>query len=270
MSRLNKLKLVSYLAPNMFEFYQAVGVYLSRVLDVETQIIQSQSVPLQDPAILQDQLDLAFICGLPFIQLSQLIPDRWQALVAPVMQAQRYHNRPVYFSDVIVNANSSFKSFDDLAAKTLCFNDLGSNSGYNLIRHRLLQSGYPSYFFAQVIPSGSHQHSIRLVIAGKADCAAIDSTVLEQELHISPQLSNDLRVVESIGPCPMPPVVGSRRLGATKLDQIQLALCQPDRLLQEAMERARIQCYVEVRDSDYAPIGTMYARAIQAGYEQLG
>ncbi len=65
---MKKLSLVSYLAPNMFWFYEAVGAYLSRVLNVEVDIIQSSDEALKDPLLLEDHLDIAFICGLPFIR----------------------------------------------------------------------------------------------------------------------------------------------------------------------------------------------------------
>lgn len=269
MNRPDKLRLVSYLAPNMFWFYEAVGAYLSRVFDVETQIVQSQYDPLSDPVMLQDRLDIAFICGLPFV-LSPVTTGQLKALVAPVMQASRYQDHPVYFSDIIVNADSSLKTFDDLAGKTLCYNDPGSNSGYNLVCQRLMQSGHPSNFFGKVIQSGSHQRSIRLVVEGLADCSAIDSTVLEQELRTSPELANHLRVIDSIGPCPMPPVVAAQRLGSAFINALQSALCQPDTELQSMMKQAQIRRYVCVQFADYAAIGMMYDAAVQAGYKNIG
>ncbi len=269
MSQPSKLRLVSYLAPNMFGFYEAVGAYLSRVLDIETQLEQSQYDPLEDPMMLQNRLDIAFICGLPFARRHTVVSNQLQALVAPVMQASRYENRPVYFSDIIVKADSNLLSFDDLAGKTWCYNDLGSNSGYNLVRQRLIQGGYPSSFFGKAIPSGSHQRSIRLVIEGQADCSAIDSTVLEQELRDFPKLSSHLRVIESIGPCPMPPVVAAQRLGSAFLESLQLALCQPDAELQAAMARSHVQRYVPVHSEDYAQLATMYDSAVEAGYKSL-
>jgi len=63
------------------------------------------------------------------------------------MQSSRYQDRPVYFSDIIVNAESGLKTFDELVGKTLCYNDPGSNSGYNLVHQRLMQSKHPSSFF---------------------------------------------------------------------------------------------------------------------------
>jgi len=266
-SQRDKLRLVSYLAPNMFGFYEAVGAYLSRLLGVETQLVQSQYDPLEDPMMLEDQLDIAFICGLPFARHQRVVSTQLQALVAPVMQASRYQNRPVYFSDIIVNAESNLLCFDDLVGKTLCYNDPDSNSGYNLLCQRLIQAGYPSSFFGKIIQSGSHQRSIRLVVDGLADCSAIDSTVLEQELRDLPELSHRLRVIESIGPCPMPPVVAAQRLGSAFIDSLQSALCHPDTELQSAMERSLIQRYVAVQSEDYTAIANMYDAAIQAGYE---
>lgn len=268
MSGLKKLRLVSYLAPNMFWFYQAVATYLGRVFGVETQIVQGQYEVLSDPLMLQDQVDIAFICGLPFVQLNRFLPGQLQALVAPIMQASRYGDRPVYFSDIIVNIESSFTTFNDLAGKTFCYNDQGSNSGYNLMRQRLMQSSHPNSFFGKVIQSSSHQNSIKRVADKLADCSAIDSTVLEQQLRDTPELGNHLRIIESMGPCPMPPVVASQRLDC--IQDLQFALCQPDQELQSAMEQAKIRRYDVVQFEDYAPLGTMYDAAVEAGYQVIG
>ncbi|MBV9388056.1 MAG: PhnD/SsuA/transferrin family substrate-binding protein [Chroococcidiopsidaceae cyanobacterium CP_BM_ER_R8_30] len=265
MQQPDKLRLVSYLAPNMFWFYTAVRDYFNRVWDIETDIVQSQLDPLSDPLLLQDQLDVAFMCGLPFIGHYQVIPNQLQALVAPVMQCLRYQNRPVYFSDIIVNVDSRLTTFDDLAGKTLCYNDPGSNSGYNLLLHQLIQTGHSRSFFGKMIQSGSHQRSINLVVEGLADCSAIDSTVLEQELRDSPELAHRLRVIESIGPCPIPPIVAAQHLGSEFIDCLQSALLQPDMELRSAMDKAQIRHYVAVHSEDYAAIATIYNTVVQAG-----
>jgi phosphonate transport system substrate-binding protein len=264
-----KLRLISYLAPNLFWFYEAVGSFLGRVLQVETQVVQSQLDPLEDPLLLQDQLDMAFICGLPFARYQRINAKQLAILVAPVMAETRYQNRPLYFSDVIVQATGGLTTFEDLAGKTFCYNDLGSNSGYNLLRQRLIQSRLPHRFFGKVIPSGSHQRSIQWVAEGLADCAAIDSTVLEQELRDIPELMTKLRVIESIGPCPIPPIVVAQRLGSEVIDQLRSALLQPDITLRMAMAKAHVKCFVAVEAKDYAPLVQAYAVALAQGYETL-
>ncbi|MDF5712613.1 MAG: PhnD/SsuA/transferrin family substrate-binding protein [Rhizonema sp. NSF051] len=262
-----KLRVVSYLAPNWFGFYKEITAYLNRVLGVETQLHQGECDPLEDSLLLQDQLDLAFICGLPLIRYSLSVPNQLQPLVAPVMQAPRYQNRPVYFSDVIVNAASNLKTLTDLRGKTLCYNDLGSNSGYNLLRHRLIEGGDPQHFFSKVIHSGSHQLSIRWVGEGLADCAAIDSVVLEQELRNIE--SYHLRVVEVLGPSPMPPLVVSQHLDASLIHQLQSVLLQPDAELQAAMTQVGVQRFATMQLEDYKILFEIYNASFQAGYEVI-
>jgi phosphonate transport system substrate-binding protein len=265
-TRLKKLQVISYLAPNWFGFYEAVLAYLGRMLGLETQLKQGECDPLLDPLLLQDQLDLAFICGLPLIRYCQIVSDQLQPVVAPVMQAPRYQNRPIYFSDVIVNAASNLARFDDLAGTMLCYNDPGSNSGYNLLRHRLLQGRYPQPFFGKVVQSGSHQRSIRWVVEGRLDCAAIDSVVLEQELRDFPELSQHLRVVEILGPYPMPPLVAAQHLDTYLIQQLQLTLLQPDVELKTAMERVGVQRFAPVELAEYEAIAEIYNAALKAGY----
>ncbi|MBE9209933.1 PhnD/SsuA/transferrin family substrate-binding protein [Nostoc sp. LEGE 06077] len=270
MSQPEKLRTISYLAPNWFWFYEAIVAYIGRISGVETQLQASKYDPLEDPILLTDQLDLAFICGLPLVRYRQMVANQLQPVVAPVMEAPRYQNRPVYFTDVIVNADSHLSSFADLAGKTLCYNDLGSNSGYNLLRHRLIQDKHPKNFFGQTIQSGFHHRSIRWVIAGLADCAGIDSVVLEQELRDFPDLAKHLRVVESIGPCPMPPLVAAQHLDQLLIQQVQAALVKPDAELQTAMKKVGVKRFAAVDWSDYQAIATFYNTAIQAGYEVIG
>lgn len=253
------LKVVSYLAPNWFGFYQAVVEFLSRVLAREVQLVQAQSDPLDDPALLQDQLDLAFICGLPFGRYCQSVPHQLQALVAPVMQAPRYHNQPIYFADMVVKATSGFTNLESLKGSTFCYNDRGSNSGYHLVYQSLLHNKLLQPVFDTAIASGSHQQSIRWVLTGQADWATIDSTVLEQALRDSPELVHQLRVIESIGPSPMPPIVAATHLGQALIDRMQAALLHPDAELQVAMQHMMVQRYAAVKSADYTVVNNRLA-----------
>ncbi|PSB16152.1 phosphate ABC transporter substrate-binding protein [filamentous cyanobacterium CCP1] len=266
MTSSTSLSIVSYLAPNGFWFYQAVTAHLQQVLGIQVQLSESQFDPLDDPDLINDRIDLAFICGLPFIRRYQNVPTQFHPLVAPVMQSARYANRPVYFSDVIVHANSEIQSFDALYGKTFCYNNPGSNSGYNLPYYHLIQNGYSSIFFGSVWQSGSHQRSIQAVISGKADWAAIDSTVLEQELRTVPEFAHQLRVVESIGPYPMPPIIVAQRLGSTLIEHIQTALLNPSAALQQTMTQAGIQRYEPVTVKPYQELADAY-EAVKAGYK---
>lgn len=250
MTSSRQLLAVSYLAPNGFRFYQAVTAYLAQTFTLDIDLIQGQVDPLEDPLLLEDQLDLAFICGLPFSKYHQMAPEQLQALVAPVMQSSRYQDQPVYFSDVIVNRNSAAKNFADLFGKVFCYNDPGSNSGFHAVHHYLQKQGYSAEFLAESLRSGSHQNSLRWVAAGRADWAAIDSIVLEQELQNHPPLAEQLRRITAIGPAPMPPVIAATHLGEL-LNPFQSALLQPDTELQMAMHDYGVNRFDSINLMDY-------------------
>lgn len=252
------MRIVSYLAPNLFWFYQAVGKALERCLKIDIEITQGVWDPLDDPDLKGDRWDILFICGLPLMRFGQTTPHQLKPLVAPVMQAARYGDRPVYFADVIVRSDSPLQTWEDLAQSVFCYNDLGSNSGHNLMRYELLKQGKIEGFFRQAIPSGSHGRSLHWVLTGLADCAAIDSTVLDQAIHDEPDFAERLRVITSLGPSPMPPIAVSQRLGEELIQTIQNALLQPDPILQKCMEQARIQRFASVNSCVYESILNMY------------
>lgn len=247
------LRAVSYLAPNLFYLYEAVVQFWGRSLGIQTNLVQAALDPLVDPALREDEVDVAFICGLPLVRLWQR-QDTLNLIAAPILEGARYGGQPVYFADVIVQADSNFGSIHDLAGQTFCYNDEGSNSGYRLMYLHLEFLQQPLPFFRQTAATGSHQRSIRWVIEGLADCAAIDSTVLEQELRDFPELAPLLRVIESIGPAPMPPIVASNRLGEQFQQHLQKSLLQPDDELKSAMTIAQVKGYQSVEWLDYRAI----------------
>ncbi|HEY9735170.1 MAG TPA: PhnD/SsuA/transferrin family substrate-binding protein, partial [Trichocoleus sp.] len=189
-------------------------------------------------------------------------PGRLTPLVAPVMQAERYGDKPLYFSDVVVRADSPLTGWNDLAQTVFCYNDKGSHSGYNVVRHQLL--GQKPGFFSRVVQSGSHVRSLQWILEGKADCAAIDSTVLEQALRSQPDWATQLRVITSLGPFPMPPLVASRRLGEGRHRVIQQALLQPDSALQHALAQAGMRRFAPVDLALYRPVLQLHTAALAA------
>jgi phosphonate transport system substrate-binding protein len=178
----------------------------------------------------------------------------------------------------VVYADSNFYEFSDLAGSRFCYNDRGSNSGYNLIRYRILQhlksQTLPanSQFFQSSQASGSHQNSLQWIASGLADCAAIDSVVMAAELRQFPELAQSLRVIESI-PSPIPPITISSRLynqlGDGFVKEMRQSLLDPDVSLQKAMELAEVSLYTTASINDYAEIGMFYDQAIAANFNIL-
>ncbi len=264
------LKSVSYLSPNLFWYYQAITEAISRNCKLTIELIEATTDPLDDQLLQNDQWDLMFICGLPLIRHNRIAVNPLQLLAAPVMLGDRYENQPIYFADLVVNAASNFKRFEDLAGTRFCYNDRGSNSGYNLLRYRLLQHLHhqETSYFSHVQQSGSHQRSLQWIANGLADCAAIDSVVMDAELCQFPELRQSLRIIESMR-SPMPPIAVSSRLEPSLIVRSQNTLFNPDPDLQAAMSMAQVKRYAKVTAQDYEPIAVTFDAAMQLGYEAI-
>jgi len=79
-----------------------------------------------------------------------------------------------YGAHVIVREGASARSVAALRGARLAANGTGSYSGYHVWRHILAAGDDVESFFGEIVASGSHRASIRLVAAGEADACAVD------------------------------------------------------------------------------------------------
>jgi phosphonate transport system substrate-binding protein len=251
------LYFANFLAANMDAVYEAIASEVGQQLQRPVQYAPSQSSANFDAA----SIDIAFICGLPYVLQQQQQPGLVELLAAPVLCGERYQQQSIYFSDIIVHRESSYQVFSDLAGCRWAFNEDISYSGYRVVAHFLRRQQLGWDFFGQMIQAGSHQQAMAMVQAGRADAAAIDSQVLAVELKQRPALAEEVRVIASIGPSPMPPVIAASRLPSSlKADvrQILLGLHQ-EQALKELLEMGCIDCFAEVDDRDYDAIRQVIA-----------
>src|SRR5262249_38280143 len=101
--------------------------------------------------------------------------------------------------------------------------------------------------------------------------AGIDSTVLELELAQRPELAGVLRIVESIGPEPVPPVVVSRSLPEDVKRRLRDSMLgmHRDGDGRGILRAGLIERFVSVAAADYAPIRALVRRAQTAGFLTL-
>jgi phosphonate transport system substrate-binding protein len=258
----------NFLAPNMTSVYAAVAARVGQALGRPTQLIQGTSMAqLTEPTV-----DVAFLCGLPYVRLAQTHPLMLEPLAAPVVDEPRYRGRPVYFSDVVARRERPYRSFADLRGKTWAHSSEDSFSGCLLTRHHLLQMGETEAFFGRVTCSGRHQTSLAQVLDGEVDASAIDSHVLAVERSRNPELARRLRVIAVLGPSTMPPVVATRRLAADLARSIRDTLCRLENETETRanLARGRIRRYVPIDDHAYDDIRHKLAAvegSVAGGYQ---
>lgn len=204
-------------------------------------------------------VDVAWMCGTWYLKRRDTLGMPVSLLAAPVMLGSRYGDRPIYFSDVVVRREAPFLTFGDLRGAAWAYNEPDSHSGYHVVRWHLAKLGERRGFFGRVIEAGSHEAALKLILDGNVDAAAIDSTVLEAELRLHPDLGHKMRVVATLGPSAMPPWVGRGDLAPKLVTDLQQALSRmhEDAGGRKILTEAGWARFAIVGDGDYDPLRAM-------------
>jgi phosphonate transport system substrate-binding protein len=259
------LRFVSFLAPKLLGFYTFLAGQVARSLDCTVEVVVGTSYDELDSA------DVAVVCGLPYVERCRRGAGPVEPIAAPVVSGARYGGRPVYFSDVVVRRDSPCRRFADLRGRSWAYNEPHSQSGYGITRYVLARDGHPPGFFGRVVDAGSHERAVQLVTSGECDAAAIDSHLLAILVRDNPALATGLRVIDTLGPSTIQPVVVSRRLPRalkSKLRRTFLSLAD-DPAFRPHLAAAMVDRFVPVGDRDYDDIRHMSEVAVVAGWRTL-
>jgi phosphate/phosphite/phosphonate ABC transporter binding protein len=249
----------------MNSVYTDVATRVGQALGIPTRLIEGTGFDqLRDGSV-----DLAFLCGLPYIRLCRERGGMLRPLAAPVLGEPRYGDRPVYFSDVIVRQDSPFQSIADLRGRSWAYNDPDSFSGYLVVQHRLVQMGETEAFFGQVRFSGRHQQSIQHVLKGEVDGSAIDSHVLGVERLRDPDLATKLRVIASLGPSTIPALVATAGVPQEVQDRVCDVLCGlgEDPASRAVLASGMIRHFTPIGDRAYDDLREKMALVENAGLQ---
>lgn len=239
-------------------FCRALSSFIGKRLGVSAEFVGD--IPWQERERLLDagEIDVCWICGLPYVK--KIITDgAIKLLAAPVMAHPRYADLPIYYSDVVVHAESRLRSFRDLRGAVWAYNEPNSHSGHNLVRYHLAARGIRDRYFGRVVESGSHQDSLQMLLSRTIDATAIDSTVLEMAFAREPWMIEKVRTVTVLGPSPAPPwvvhcSVPYETQEALRREFLSVHLRQEG---QRILEPAGISRFASVSDKSYDPIRQM-------------
>ena len=258
------IKVTSIQSENADYTCQQITRYLGDQLGILTEFVNDVSWPEREQLLDTGQVHVGWICGLPYVWKVEQEPSPIELVAAPVMQHPRYQQRPIYFSDVIVHRDSEHYSFADLRGVSWAYNEPHSQSGYNVTRYHLARLGERKGYFGRVVEAGSHLQAIEMVLEHRIEASAIDSTVLELELKARPQLKTKLRVIETLGPSPIPPWVVTTNVPPELREAIRKVFWQMHETVEgrAILKQGQVMKMVRVKDRDYDPIREM-ARAAE-------
>ena len=268
-ARLDRLRFGTYLASNVtaVALYELVTKEVGRRLGLPTELMVETSYESCE----KDINEVCFVCSLPYVTFERRGLDLAVPVAAPVLEGERYGGRPIYFSDVIVHRDSPFRSFLDLRGRSWAYNEPLSHSGYGITRYHLVRLGATNGFFGKVVEAGFHQEAIRMVARREVDGSAIDSQVLAVELRDHPDLAEQVRVVEALGPSTIQPVAVSKRVPEDLREAIRdvLVTMAEDPALRERLALGLVERFVAVDARAYDDIRMMLDACEAAGFLEL-
>ncbi|MBS1250201.1 MAG: putative phosphite transport system-binding protein PtxB [Chloroflexi bacterium] len=183
------------------ESYAPLLDYISQELNRPVERVQRRTYTEVNELIRTGEVDLAFVCTSSYLVGKKQFG--MQLLAAPQVNGE-----VVYNAEIIVPADSSAKSLEDLRGKVFAYTDPISFTGRMYPTYLLQKAGEdPEEYFARTFFTYSHDDAINAVAAGLADGASVDKLVLDYAIKRDPALAEKIQVIHTSPPFGMPPVV---------------------------------------------------------------
>jgi phosphonate transport system substrate-binding protein len=227
------------------ESYGALSDYLNIKLNRPVEIVQRRTYQEINDLLEAGDVDVGFVCTSAYV----LGHDQFglRLLAAPQIAGET-----VYYSKLIVPADSGAESMADLEGATFAFSDPISTSGLAYPTFLVEQLGEtPETFFERTFFTYSHEGAISAVAGNLADAANVDSLVLDFVLARNPDLP--IKVIDRSPAFKIPPAVASPRLSPRQAAEIQdllLSLAQ-DPAAAPVLAALGVERFVAVDDAEY-------------------
>jgi len=211
------------------------------------ELVQRRTYAEVNELIEAGDVDMAFVCTSAYVAG---VRDFGMELLA----APQVNGETVYYSVLIVPADSSAKNIEDLRGGTFAFTDPMSNTGRNYPTYLVQQLGEtPDRFFGRTFYTYSHDDAVRAVANHVADGAAVDSLVYDYVLARHPELGERTRIIHRSSPFGIPPVVVSPHVRPQLAALLQTILIQmaDDFAGQDALAAAGFERFVLITDEAY-------------------
>jgi phosphonate transport system substrate-binding protein len=232
---------------------QRVGKALDVAVRLDCDGVRSGPAPGDDDPFAAGLVDFGFLCAPSYRALVDHAPPSVRLVgAAPVWCDERNGGKPVYFAELVVSKRGRWAAAEtmrDLAGAKFGYNDCASMSGWHSLVARVRGLGLGDAFLGEPSCTGGHLQSLTRLNDGTIDAAAIDANTL----LANGGLPDGLRLVETLGPFPVQPVVASRRLDRQIVDEVRHALLHlhDDADTARALAALGVRCFVPVTDDDY-------------------
>jgi phosphonate transport system substrate-binding protein len=227
--------------------YKPLLNYIGEMLDRPIELVQRRTYAEINELIKNGDVDLAFVCTSAYVIGAREFG--MELLAAPQVAGET-----VYYSFLIVPADSPVQSMADLRGQVFAFTDPLSNTGRLFPTSLVQQLGEsPGHFFGRTFYTYSHDDAIRSVADGVANGAAVDSLVYGQMIRREPELGQKTKIIHRSPAFGIPPVVISPHLRPQHAAELQSLLLDmaSDPAGQAALDAVGFDRFVPISDGAY-------------------
>jgi ABC-type phosphate/phosphonate transport system substrate-binding protein len=256
-------ELQMYTAPELI--HQANERWLARILEhLGGTRRDADGLSLSD-VWLSPHLLLAQTCGYP---LMTALRGKVRVLGRPRYELPDSSGGN-HCSLILARTDDARRTLADFRGSRGVINGRDSNSGMNLLRHRLAPLQRDGRFFSQIGISGSHRESLHWLREDLADLAAIDSVTFAYLARHAAEEVAGLRVIERSALSPTLPYITSATVSAQQAEGLLQAMNQALRELPEVAEILGLPQVLPASESDYQVVLDYQREAEVLGYGDL-
>jgi ABC-type phosphate/phosphonate transport system substrate-binding protein len=212
-------------------------------------------------------LGCVLMCGWPFTRAR----PKPRLLAAPVPLPERYRDQAIYFTDLVVHRDSVFRTLEDTFQGTVGWTLEDSNSGFNLLRHHLLQyrsAERPRLYARSVGGLVNPLGALRAVAERTVDVAPVDGFAHDLFRACDNPYTRSARTIATTAPSPMPVLMASADVPAATAEALSAALvtAHRDPQIVPALHAALIRRFDRPDPERYRYAETLAQAAAAAGY----
>lgn len=145
----------------------ALAQELQDIIKIKTNIYISKDYNTLIEAMKEKKVDFAFLTALTFVYAEKTA----QAKVL----LKKVYQEPFYYAALVTLVNSKLERLIDLKGKRIAYVDSKSTSGYLYPKAHLKKMNFLDTDFKQIIYSGNHSQSVKLLEENKVDAIAVFS-----------------------------------------------------------------------------------------------
>lgn len=145
----------------------ALAQELQEIIKIKTNIYISKDYNMLIEAMKEKKVDFAFLTALSFVYAEKTA----QAKVL----LKKVYQYPFYYAAIVVLSKSKIDRFVDLKGKKIAYVDSKSTSGFLYPKAHLKKMNFSDSDFKEVVYSGNHSQSVKMLEEEKVDAIAVFS-----------------------------------------------------------------------------------------------